>query len=114
MTQTKRVINRHLLIGRKTERIVLTKKESEQTLPISKRNLAENPTIKGPTIKRTKEKSLLANIAEEPRVNNEERIRIIHTTNVVSKTVTRLQRMSNIPTWARLQARTRIINPRVM
>ncbi len=50
-------------------------KENEQTLPISKRNLAENPTIKGPTTKRTKEKSLLANIAKEPRVNNEERIR---------------------------------------
>jgi hypothetical protein len=85
------------------------KKESEQTLPISKRSLAENPTIK-----RTKEKSLLASIAEEPRVNNEEQTRIIHTTNVVSKTVTRLRRMSNIPTWAKLQARTRITNPRVM
>ena len=61
------------------------KNESEQTLPISKRNLAENPAIK-----KIKEKFLLASIAGEPRVNNEERIRIIHKTNVISKTVTRL------------------------
>jgi hypothetical protein len=85
------------------------KKESEQTLPISKRNLTEDPTIR-----RTKEKSLLVNIAEEPRVNNEKHIKTIPTTNVVSKTVIRLRRMSNIPTWAKLQAITRIINPRVM
>jgi hypothetical protein len=62
-----------LLIGRKTERIVLTKNGSEQTLPISKRNLAEIPAIK-----KIKEKFLLANIAEEPRASNEERTKTIH------------------------------------
>ncbi len=65
--------NRLLLIRRKTERIVLIKNESEQTLPISKRNLAENPAIK-----KIKEKFLLANIAGEPRVNNEGHTRHTH------------------------------------
>ncbi len=64
-----------------------------------RRNLLEDPTIKSPMIKRIKEKSLLASIAKDPRVNNEEQIRIIRTTNVVSKTATRLRHMSSIPTW---------------
>ncbi len=54
------------------------KNESEQMLPISKRNLAENPAIK-----KIKEKFLLANIAGEPCVNNEGHTKAIHTTNVV-------------------------------
>ena len=85
------------------------KNESEQTLPISKRNLAEIPAIK-----RTKEKFLLANIAEDPRARNEEHTKVIHTTNVVSRIAIRLRRITNILTWAKLQARTRITNPRVM
>ncbi len=101
--------NRLHLIGRKTERIVLTKNESEQTLPISKQNLAENPAIK-----KIKETFLLANIVEEPRVNNEEHINPTHTTTVVSRIAIRLRRITNILTWAKLQARTRITNPRVM
>ncbi len=101
--------NRLLLIGRKTERIVLTKNESEQTLTISKRNLAKNSAIK-----RIKEKFLLANIAGESRVNNEEPTKIIHTTNVVSRIAIRLRRITNILTWAKLQARKGITNPRVM
>ncbi len=109
-TQTKlRNKNCLLLIGRKTERIVLTKNESEQTLPIPKRNLAEISAIK-----RTKEKFLLANIAEDPRARNEEHTKIIHTTNVVSRIAIRLRCITSILTWAKLQARTRITNPRVM
>jgi hypothetical protein len=101
--------NLFLLIGRKTERIVRIKNESEQTLPISKRNLAENPAIK-----KIKEKFLLANIAGEPRVNNEEHIKLMHTTNVVTRIAIRLRRIISILTWARHQARKRITNPRVM
>ncbi len=73
------------LNGRKTERIFLTKNESEQTLPISKRNLAKNLAKK-----RIKEKFLLANIAKEPRASNEERTKTTHTTNVVSRIAIRL------------------------
>ncbi len=101
--------NRLLLIGRKTERIVLTKNESEQMLLILKRNLAENPAIK-----EIKEKFLLANIAEEPRANNEGHTKPIHTTSVVSRIAIRLRRITNILTWAKLQARKRITNPKVM
>ncbi len=101
--------NRLLPNGRNTERIVLTKNESEQTLPISKRNLAKHPAIK-----KIKEKFLLANIAEEPRANNEEPTRVTHTTNVVIRIVIRLRRTINILTWAKPQAETRVTNPRVM
>ena len=101
--------NRLLPNGRKTERIVLTENESEQTLLISKRKLAKNPAIK-----LIKEKFLLANIAEDPRANNEEHTKIIHMTNVISRTAIRLRRIISILTWAKLQAKTRITNPRVM
>ena len=55
----------------------------------------------------------MANIAEDPRANNEEHTKIIHMTNVISKIAIRLQRITNILTWAKRQARTRITNPRV-
>ncbi len=84
------------------------KNKSEQTLPISKPNLAKNPAIK-----KIKEKFLLTNIAEEPRASNEKRAKLIHTTNVVSRIANRLRRITSILTWAKLQARTRIPNPRV-
>ena len=110
VTQTKlRDKNRHLPIGRKIERIVLIKSESEQTLLISNRNLADDPSIT-----KRKEKFLLANIAADPRVNNGVRIKIIHTTIVVSKIMIRLRRISSIPTWAKPHARIRITNPKVM
>jgi hypothetical protein len=76
---------------------------------ISKRNLAEDPAIK-----KIKERFLLANIAGEPRVNNEEHTKTIHTTSVVSRMVIRLRRIANILTWAKLQAKLRFLNPRVM
>ncbi len=47
-------------------------------------------------------------------VNNEERIKTIHTTTVVSRMAIRLRRITNILTWAKLQAKIRITNPRVM
>ena len=40
--------------------------------------------------KKIKEKFLLANIAKEPRANNEEHTKIKHTTNVVTRIVIRL------------------------
>ena len=40
--------------------------------------------------------------------------KIIQTTNVVSRIAIRLRRITSILTWAKLQARTRITNPRVM
>ena len=64
--------------------------------------------------KKIKEEFLLANIAEDPRANNEERTKIIYMTNVISRTAIRLQRIISILTWAKLQARTRITNPKVM
>ncbi len=74
---------------------------------------AEIPAIKGT---KTKEKFFLANIAEDPRASarNEEHTKIIHThtTNVVSRIAIRLRRITSILTWAKLQARTRITNPR--
>jgi hypothetical protein len=94
---------------KKTERIVPTKNESEQTLPISKRNLAENPAIK-----KKKEKFFSANIAAEPRVNNEEHTKIMRTMSVVSNMTIHLRCSTSTPTWARHQGRIRIINPRVM
>jgi hypothetical protein len=114
--------NRLPLIGRKAERIVLTdpkivlvKGESEQTLPISKRNpISKGNLAEDPAIKKIKEKFLLANIAAEPRVKNEEHTRTIHTTSVVTKMVIHLRCIPSTPTWARHQGRTRIINPRVM
>ena len=56
----------------------------------------------------------MANIADEPRANNEERIKIMRTTTVVLRIVTRLQHLTNILTWAKLQEKTRIKNPKVM
>jgi hypothetical protein len=96
-------------MGRKTEQIVLTKNESEQTLLISKRNLAKNPAIK-----KIKEKFLLASIAAEPRASNEARTQTTRTTSVVSKMKVHLRGNQSTPTWAKHQERIRIINPRVM
>ena len=104
------VLKHHLpLIGRKTERIVLTKNASEQTLLISNRDLTVNPAIK-----KIKEKFLLANIADEPRANNEERIKIMRTTTVVLRIVTRLRHLTSILTWAKPHVKIRITNPKVM
>jgi hypothetical protein len=64
--------------------------------------------------KKIKENLLLVSIAEEPRVNNEGHTKPIHTTNVVSRMMIRLRRITNILTWAKLQARKRITNPKVM
>jgi hypothetical protein len=109
-TRTKsRSKNRLLSIGRKIERIVLTKNESEQTLLISKRNLAENPTIK-----KIKEKFLLASIAAGPRVNNGVRTKRIHTKSVVSEMIIHLRCNRSTLTWAKHPEKIRITNPRVI
>ena len=59
-------------------------------------------------------KTLLANIAEDPRANNEEHIKITRTTSVVLRIMIRLRRITNIPTWAKPQERIRITNPKVI
>jgi len=109
-TRTKsRSKNRLLPIGRKIERIVLTENESEQTLLISKRNLAEKPTIK-----KIKEKFLLANIAAIPYVSNGVRIKRTHTMSVVSRMISHLRCNRSTLTWAKLPEKVRITNPRVI
>ena len=93
----------------KTGRIGPTVSVSEQTLPTSKRNLAENPPIK-----KKKEKFLLANIAADPRVKIEEHTKLTLMTNVGLKMINHLLCSKGTPTWARRQERIRIRNPRVM
>ena len=56
----------------------------------------------------------MANIADEPRANNEERIKIMRTTTVVLRIVTRLRHLTNILTWAKPHVKIRITNPKVM
>jgi hypothetical protein len=101
--------NRLLPIGRKIERIVPTKNKSEQTLPISKRNLAGNPTIK-----KEKENFLLANIAADPRVKNGVRIKRIHTKSVVTKMIIHLRCSTSTLTWAKLPEKIRVTDSKVI
>ena len=56
----------------------------------------------------------MASIADEPRANNEERIKIMRTTTVVLRIVTRLRHLTNILTWAKPHVKIRITNPKVM
>ena len=56
----------------------------------------------------------MANIAEDPRVNNEGRTKIMRTTTVVLRIKMRLRRITNILTWGKPLERIRITNPKVI